>query len=51
MIFWEDETGYYGVLWSDKLAEAISSIREDRPYLKSRKLSTEWYEVGALGSI
>lgn len=52
MIFWEDETGYYGVLWSDKLAEAISSIREDsRPYMKSRRLSKEWYEVGAFDSI
>ena len=52
MIFWEDETGYYGVLWSDKPAEAISSIREDsRPYMKSRRLSKEWYEVGALDSI
>lgn len=52
MIFWEDETGYYGVLWSDKPTEAISSIREDfRPHMKSRKLSKEWYEVGALDSI
>ena len=52
IIFWENETGYYGVLWSDKPTEAISSIREDsRPYMKSRKLSKEWYEVGALDSI
>lgn len=52
MIFWEDETGYYGVLWSDKPTEAISRIREDfRPHMKSRKLSKEWYEVGALDSI
>ena len=52
MIFWEDETGYYGVLWSNKPTEAISNIREDsRPYMKSRKLSKEWYEVGALDSI
>ena len=52
MIFWEDETGYYGVLWAEKPTEEINSIREDsRPYMKSRKLSTEWYEVGALGSI
>ena len=47
-----DETGYYGVLWAEKPTEAISSIREDsRPYMKSRKLSKEWYEVGALDSI
>lgn len=23
MIFWEDETGYYGVLWSDKPTEIV----------------------------
>lgn len=52
MIFWEDETGYYGVLWSDKPTEAISNIRKDsRSYMKSRKLSKEFYEVGALDSI
>ena len=52
MIFWEDETGYYGVLWSNKPTEVISHIREDsRPYMKSRKLSKEFYEVGALDSI
>lgn len=52
MIFWEDETGYYGILRSDKPTEAISNIREDsRPYMKSRKLSKDWYEVGALDSI
>ena len=52
MIFWKNETGYYGVLWSDKPTEAISGIREiSRPYMKSRKLSKEWYEVGALDSI
>ena len=52
MIFWEDETGYYGVLWAEKPTEEINSIREDsRPYMKSRKLSKEWYEVGALDSI
>ena len=52
MIFWEDETGYYGVLWSNKPTEVISHIREDsRPYMKSRKLSKEFYEVGALDAI
>ena len=52
MIFWEDETGYYVVLWAEKPTEEINSIREDsRPYMKSRKLSKEWYEVGALDSI
>ncbi len=52
MIFWEDETGYYGVLWSENPKAAISRIvKDDYPYMKSRKLEKEWYEVGALDSI
>ena len=52
MIFWEDETGYYGVLWSENPKAAISRIvKDDHPYMKSRKLEKEWYEVGALDSI
>lgn len=52
VMFWEDETGYYGVLWSLNPKESINSIINDsRPYMKSRKLAKEWYEVGALDSI
>ena len=52
MIFWEDETGYYGVLWSASPKDSINQIvKSSRPYIKSRKLSKEWYEVGALDSI
>ena len=52
IIFWEDETGYYGVLWSTNPKDAINQIvKSSRPYMKSRKLSNEWYEVGALDSI
>ena len=52
IIFWEDETGYYGVLWSLNPKKSINLIIEDsRPYMKSKKLSNEWYEVGALDSI
>lgn len=52
MIFWEDETGYYGVLWSDNPTEEIGRIcGNSRPNMKSRKLTEEWYEVGALDSI
>lgn len=51
-IFWEDETGYYGVIWSLNPKESINSIiGSSRPYMKSRKLAREWYEVGALDSI
>lgn len=49
IIFWEDETGYYGVLWSASPKDAINRIKsESRPQMKSQKLSDEWYEVGAL---
>ncbi len=54
VVFWEDETGYYGVLWSLNPKKAISQKEEDaRPYMnmKSKKLSSEWYEIGALDSI
>ena len=54
IVFWEDETGYYGVLWSATPKKAISQKKEDaQPYMnmKSKKLSTEWYEIGALDSI
>lgn len=54
IIFWEDETGYYGVLWSSNPKKAISQKIEDaHPYMnmKTKKLSNEWYEIGALDSI
>ena len=52
IIFWEDETGYYGVLWSANPKDTINQmVKSARPYLKSRKLANEWYEVGALDSI
>ena len=54
VIFWEDETGYYGVLWSSNPQKAIRQKKEDaRPYMrmKSKKIAKEWYEIGALDSI
>lgn len=52
--FWEDETGYYGVLWSATPQKAIRQQKEDaRPYMrmKFKRLSNKWYEIGALDSI
>ncbi len=52
MIFWEDETGYYGVLWSQNSERSIKRlVKESFPYRKTRKLVNEWYEVGVLDSI
>ena len=52
IIFWKDETGYYGVLWSVDPEDAIDQmVKSNKPNLKSRKLANEWYEIGALDSI
>ncbi len=52
IIFWEDETGYYGVLWSKNPRKSINRIVKDtRPGMKSRKLANEWYEIGELDAI
>lgn len=52
IIFWKDYTGYYGVLYSNDPEEAIERIKEEsRPYLKSKKLADDWYEIGVLDSI
>ncbi len=51
MIFWEDETKYYGVLFSENAKSAIDSVEEWREGIKSKKLDKNWYEIGALDSI
>lgn len=52
LIFWEDETQYYGVLWSLEPKVSMRSIREDSySTIKFRKLTKEWYEIGALDAI
>ena len=50
MIFWEDN-GFYGWLWSCDPVESLKRITEsDRPYMKSKKITHEWYEVRTNGS-
>jgi len=45
MIFWEDN-GFYGWLWSYEPVESLKRITEsERPYMKSQKITHEWYEV------
>lgn len=52
IIFWDDETGYYGVMWSENPKQSINRIIENsRPNMKSKKLTDNWYEIGALYSI
>ena len=50
IIFWEDN-GFYGWLFSDDAEAALKRITEkDRPYMQSRKITDQWYEVRANGS-
>lgn len=51
VIFWEDETKYYGLLWSESAKKAISSLKEWYNELDQRKLEANWYEIGVLYGI
>ncbi len=51
VIFWKDETKYYGLLWSLSTRKAISSVKERYTGLDYRKLESNWYEIGVLNSI
>lgn len=51
IIFWQDETRYYGVLFSEDPKTALRSVKEWYDELKSKKLDKNWYEIGALNSI
>lgn len=51
VIFWQDETRYYGLLFSEKPKAALKSVKEWYDGLKSKKLDKNWYEIGALDSI
>ena len=49
VIFWEDETKYYGLLWSETPKEAIASVKEWYSGVEYHKLENNWYEIGAFG--
>jgi hypothetical protein len=51
IIFWEDETHYYGILHSQTPQNAISEIRSWYKGMEYAKISSEWYEIGILNSI
>lgn len=51
IIFWEDETKYYGLLHAQSPRKAISEIRQWYKGMDSAKINNEWYEIGALNSI
>lgn len=51
VVFWEDETKYYGLLYSQTPKHAIAALREWYSGMDTAKLSANWYEVGALNAI
>ena len=51
IIFWQDETKAYGVLFSENPKAALETVKEWYDGLKSKKLDENWYEIGALDSI
>lgn len=52
IIFWEDETKYYGVLFAEKPRVVISSMRREwYPNMQAKRLNKNWYEIGVLDAI
>lgn len=51
VIFWEDETKHYGLLWAESGKQVIKSLREWYTPMECRKIESGWYEIGVLNSI
>lgn len=51
LVFWKDETHYYGLLHSHAPKHSISVLREWYTGMDTAKINSEWYEIGALNSI
>ncbi len=48
VVFWEDETKYYGILYAESPKKVIKSMRKDYVGMEYTKIEDEWYEVGQL---
>lgn len=48
IIFWEDETKYYGLLYSKQPILPLISINSWHSSLDAIKLGRNWYEIGVL---
>lgn len=46
VIFWEDETKYYGLLYSENPSDAIAGLNMN---LEQNKVTDQWYEIGHFG--
>lgn len=49
VVFWEDETKNYGLLWSESAKKAVASLEEWHTTLEKHKLESNWYEIGVFG--
>jgi hypothetical protein len=48
IIFWEDETKYYGLLYSERPITSLISVGKWFESMSINKLDRYWYEIGVL---
>lgn len=49
IIFWEDETKLYGVIYSKEFKESIEEIKKWYDGVQFRRVEGDWYEIGYFG--
>ena len=49
IIFWEDETKLYGVIYSKEFKESIEEIKKWYDGVQFRRIEGDWYEIGYFG--
>lgn len=50
VIFWEDETKYYGLIYSDRPLSVIGEIKSDwNKWVEYHRINSHWYEIGFFG--
>ncbi len=50
VIFWEDETKYYGLVYSEKPLSTIWDMKSDwYESVEYHRIDSNWYEIGAFG--
>lgn len=52
VIFWKDETKYYGLLWSESATDIIKTMKNEWfSSIEHNKIDDDWYEIGVLSAI
>lgn len=51
VIFWEDETKQYGLLWAERPGAALSDLRSWYSNVDAVRITAHWYEVGHLHTV